>query len=759
MHYLHLARRPLSATLAGIFGVAGLWATQVRAATDAPVVPSSNTTAQSAEPRTTAEILDPVTVTATRTATPTSRTAASVSVITDEDIEEQQAENIKEALRYEPGVTVRQGPYRPASAAQGGGRDGDSSINIRGLEGNRILLMEDGIRLPNSFSFGPLEAGRGDYADLGTLKRIEILRGPASALYGSDGLTGAVNFITKDPQDLLDIYGKNTYFSVRPGYDSTDRSYGATVQAAGGNDMIQGMVIADGRRGHEQDNQGSNNSVSPDRTTPNPQDTYSESLLGKFVVKPSAHDTFTFTAETVRQRVDTNVLSAVSPPTTLALTGNDRLERNRYSLDYGFNNDAARFFQAAHVQFYYQDASQDQKSYETRGSQPSRSRINGYGERMIGGSAFAESVFNTGVLTHKLLYGGDGSVDHITNLRNGTVPGAGEPPFPNKAFPDTDYTLLGAFVQDQISYGALSVTPGLRLDSYRLSAKTGDPLYLGTPVSSSDHALSPRLAVLYEVSPALIPYAQYAHGFRAPSPDQVNNSFANPLYGYTSIANPDLKPETSDTVEVGLRGKLGTNLGPLSYSAAAFAGRYRDFISQQTVGGTGRPTDPLVFQYVNYSKAYIHGFEGRAQWYLPHGFSLKTAMAFTKGSVDSNSGSSVPLDTINPFSAVLGVRYEPSERWFAQADLLFQAAKKSSDIAPKSCSSATCFAPPSSFVVDLRGGYHFNKHVVAYLGVFNLFDRKYWNWSDVRGIANASPIKDAYTAPGRNFSVSTKIDF
>ncbi|CAN7573737.1 TonB-dependent hemoglobin/transferrin/lactoferrin family receptor [Caballeronia sp. LjRoot31] len=759
MHHIHLARRPLSAMLAGIFGVAGLWTTEVRAAADTPVVPPQDSAAQHAEPRTTSNLLDPVTVTATRTATAASHTAASVSVITAEDLEEQQAENIKDALRYEPGVTVRRAPYRPSSAAMGGGRDGDSSINIRGLEGNRILLMEDGIRLPNSFSFGPLEAGRGDYADLGTLKRIEILRGPASALYGSDGLTGAVNFITKDPQDLLDIYGKKTYFSLRPSYDSTDRSFGATVQAAGGNDMIQGMVIADGRRGHELDNKGSNDSSGTNRTTPNPQDTYSETLLGKLVVKPTAHDTFKFTAETVRQRIDTNVLSAINPPTTLGLTGNDRLERNRYSLDYDFSNEAARFFQTAHVQVYYQDSSQDQYSHETRGSQPSRTRDSSYGERMIGGSAFAESTFHTGILTHKLLYGGDGSVDHITNLRNGTIPGTGESPFPNKAFPDTDYTLLGAFVQDQISYGKLTVTPGLRFDTYRLGAKTGDPQYTGTPVSSSDNALSPRLAVLYEISPALIPYTQYAHGFRAPSPDQVNNSFANPLYGYTSIGNPNLKPETSDTIEAGLRGKLGTGLGPLTYSAAAFAGRYRDFISQQTVGGTGRPTDPLVFQYVNYSKAYIHGFEGRAEWFLPAGFSLKTAMAFTKGSVDNNGSASQPLDTINPFSAVFGVRYEPSERWFAQADLLFQAAKKSSDITPKSCTSATCFAPPSSFVVDLRGGYRFNKHVVAYLGVFNLFDRKYWNWSDVRGIADSSPIKDAYTAPGRNVSVSMKVDF
>lgn len=358
MHHLHPAQRPLASVF--LFGVLGVSVIPVHAASDA------------AAPSVSAELPDPVTVTATRTAAPASRTAASVSVITDTDLERQQAIDIKDALRYEPGVTVRRMPYRPASATTAGGRDNNSSINIRGLEGNRVLLMEDDIRLPGSFSFGPLEAGRGDYADLGALQRIEILRGPASALYGSDGLTGALNFITKNPQDLLAIYGRNTYFSLRPIYDSTDRSFGAAVQAAGGNNTIQGMLIADGRPGHETGNKGANDSAGANRTKPNPQDTYSQSLLGKLVVKPGMRDTFSFTADTVRQRTDTNVLSAIDPPVMHALHGNDRLERNRYSLDYDFQDEAARFFQTAHEQFYYQEASQDQKSFETRGASASR---------------------------------------------------------------------------------------------------------------------------------------------------------------------------------------------------------------------------------------------------------------------------------------------------------------------------------------------------------------------------------------------------
>ncbi|KVE84698.1 hypothetical protein WI99_18585 [Burkholderia cepacia] len=756
MHCYTLARRPICAAL---FGAFGLSAAPAHADSSPQGATPPSTLLVAASTGGDAALLDPVTVTANRTATATSRTAASVSVITGEDLEEQQATNIKDALRYEPGITVRRTAYRPGTAALGGGRDGDSSINIRGLEGNRVLLMEDGIRLPNAFSFGPLEAGRGDYADLDTLKRIEILRGPASALYGSDGLTGAVNFITKDPRDLLSIYNKPTYFSFRPSYDSADRSIGATVSAAGGNDRVQGMIIADGRRGHEVDTRGSNNSASTLRTTSNPQDVYSESLLGKLVLTPTARDTFKLTAETVQRRVSTDVLSAINPPTTLGLTTNDRLERNRFSVGYDFRDDAFRWFQTAHVQFYYQDAKQDQYAFETRGAPlKSRSRDNQYKERTFGGSAFAESGFATGPFAHKLLYGVDGSVSRVTNLRDGTVPGVGEA-FPNKAFPDTDYTLFGAFLQDQIGYGRLLVTPGLRFDTYRLSPTANDPLFTGKAVSTSANELSPRVAVLYEITPAVIPYVQYAHGFRAPTPDQVNSSFSNPVYGYTSIGNPNLKPETSDTFEAGLRGKAGTGYGVVRYSAAAFTGRYRNFISRTTIAGGGRPADPSVFQYVNFADARIHGLEGRAEWVMPNGITLKTAMAFTKGSTQNDGAASQPLNTVNPFSAVFGVRYEPTERWFVQTDLLFQAAKRDKDIDKSDCSNKTCFSPPSSFVVDLRGGYRFNKHVSATIGIHNLFDRKYWNWSDVRGIAADSQVLDAYTSSGRTVAVSMKVDF
>ena len=703
-----------------------------------------------------AHALDEISVTATRSETQISHTPSSISVINAETIEQQQAKDIKDLLRYEAGVTVRRAPYRPASAATAGGRGGNEGINIRGLEGNRILLMEDGIRLPSAFSFGPLESGRGDYGEMDLFKRVEILRGPASAMYGSDGLTGAVNFITKDPSDFLSVFNKPTYFSIKPSYDSADGSTSTTAVAAFGGEQIQAMLIANKRKGNEVKSQGKNSSVGPNRDAANPQNADATSLLGKVVFNANPRNKLTLTLEHHEKQTTTNVLSAVTP-TTLALNADDKLERNRYSVDYDYKDADNALFQKAHAQVYYQDASNRQFSFEQRRPAANRTRDNRYDESIFGASAQAESALNSASFKHKLVYGFDASTARITGLRNGTVPGFGEAPFPNKAFPDTDYSLFGAFVQDEIRFAAnsaLSVIPGIRFDAYRLSPKMNDAAYGGTPTKSSGNAVSPRLALMYEINPALIPYVQYARGFRTPTPDQVNNSFSNPTQGYVTIGNPDLKPETSDTFELGLRGKISGGDSTLRYSTATFTGRYKNFISQQIIKGSGRPyVDPFIYQYINTSNARINGIEARLDWQLANGIGIKTGMAYTKGSTEQN-GKSQALDTVNPFMAVLGLRYEPSERWFTQADISYQAGKRKSDM-----TKTTDFAPSSSVSTDIRAGYNINKTATLYAGVSNLFDNKYWNWSDVRGLADNSTVKDAYAAPGRSFNVGLKLQY
>lgn len=132
-----------------------------------------------------------ITVTGTRTARPTRLTPGSIAVIDADKIDQNLSQDLRDLFRYEPNISV--GNNR---------RYGLQDINIRGLGGNRVLILNDGIRLPTQFSFGTSSLGR-DYVDIESLQRVEVVRGPASALYGSDALGGVVSFRTIDPEDLL----------------------------------------------------------------------------------------------------------------------------------------------------------------------------------------------------------------------------------------------------------------------------------------------------------------------------------------------------------------------------------------------------------------------------------------------------------------------------------------------------------------------------------------------------------------------------
>ena len=61
--------------------------------------------------------------------------------------------------------------------------------------------------------------------------------------------------------------------------------------------------------------------------------------------------------------------------------------------------------------------------------------------------------------------------------------------------------------------------------------------------------------------------------------------------------------------------------------------------------------------------------------------------------------------------------------------------------------------------MDLTGHLAFGRHVTIHAGVFNLLDRKYWLWSDVRGIPNPGVSIDRYTQPGRAFGVEARVKF
>ena len=215
----------------------------------------------SAAADTSATDFDRIVVTATRTERAIEDVPNTVDVIDRERMDETLTRDLKDLFRYEPGITV----------TSGFGRFGLGDIRIRGLGGNRVRIQTDGIPVSDAFSIGSFSNANRNFVDLDTLKRVEVVRGPTSSLYGSDALGGVVSFITKDPSDYLEE-GKDAYFGLKLGYEgSWDGLFGGATAAFGG-ERWSGLVAVSHRQGKETENQGDVGGEGSARTQPNPQD-------------------------------------------------------------------------------------------------------------------------------------------------------------------------------------------------------------------------------------------------------------------------------------------------------------------------------------------------------------------------------------------------------------------------------------------------------------------------------------------------------
>lgn len=700
-----------------------------------------------------------ITVTGTRTPREAFDVPVTVTVIDAEEIEQNLSVDIKDLVRFEPGVTVPAQPSRFTAALASTGRDGNSGFTIRGLGGNRVLFQVDGIRVPDGFAFGPSSFGRGDYVDLDLLQSVEILRGPGSALYGSDGVAGVVSFFTKDPSDFLND-DENFGLRLRGAYASADDSFATGVSAAGRWGDWSALIGYTHRDAHETENQGSIDTPDTRRTTPNPQDIESNSAMARIVFEPNDTHRFRLTADYGDREIITEALSAraILPPDGPALTstsvidldGVDESERNRVSLDYTFTNEGG-LIDEAYIAIYAQESSLYQYSDEDRNTAADRLRISTFDNRVAGLSSQFESRFTTGDIEHTLVYGLDHSVTKQEGIRDGTVPPVGET-FPSRAFPVTDYTQTGAFIQDQIDFmgGRVQLFPALRYDSYELDP-SNDALYTLPVEGQSDSRVTPRFGVVVWPTETLGVFFNYAEGFKAPSPSQVNNGFANPLIGYISIPNPDLTPETSEALELGVRFRNMTLFGgDLRASATAFGSWYDDFIEQIQVSGSFTPGDPAVFQYVNLSEASVRGAEARADLAWENGFGATVAISYADGDY-VNSGVTLPLESVEPWRIVTGLSYNaPGGVWGGQAILTHSSKKEDNE-------TAVAYIPDAFTILDLTAYWNLTESATLRAGVFNVTDETYAWWNDTRGVG--ASLADAYTQPGRNFSASISYRF
>jgi hemoglobin/transferrin/lactoferrin receptor protein len=707
-----------------------------------------------------------IVVTATRIATNAEDVPSTVTVKSDEQIADELVTDIRDLVRFEPGVSVQRQPARFNAALSATGRAGNDGFNIRGIGGNRVLIQVDGVRVPDGFSFGAQNVGRGDYVDLGLIKSVEILRGPSSALYGSDGLAGAVSFITADPSDFLES-GKNIGGLVRAAYSSADNEFSETAILAGRSGDWSIMAAYTRRDFNELDNKGTVGGTGATRTKPNPQDGRSNAALARIVYDPANGHKLRLTGEYLGTHLFTDGLSSLSPTVEL-LQGIDTGERKRVSLDWSWQGEGAIDF--ARVALYWQDGEDVQFTDEDRTPAADRERLNTFENRVFGAAADARADFATGAIGHRLVFGGDISKTRQRGLRDGVLP---TPPdvFPSRAFPTTDFTRAGLFVGDEISIadGRLLLYPALRFDWYDLSPRNDALLPGFTGAGQKDSHLSPKFGAVWKVTDQVRLFANYATGFKAPEPGQVNQFFENLTYGYTSKPNPDLGPERSRSFEGGLR----FNSDHVSLDLTAFSARYKDFISQEVVSGSFTPTDPAVYQFINLDRVRVKGAEARFEGRASSGLFATLALSYAKGNQIDPDGVRTPLSTIDPVKLVAGVGYrEPAGRFGGQI-IMTHSGRKEASRAAGVCSSE-CFRPDAFIILDATAFVRITDGLTLRGGVFNILDKKYSWWSDVRGLALVplSPpdpalpgllvppaSADAYTQPGRNVSVSLSYRF
>jgi hemoglobin/transferrin/lactoferrin receptor protein len=684
---------------------------------------------------------------------PLADAAAAVSVVTASDIEADVAFDLRDALAREPGISIPRDPQR----------FGAGGVTVRGLGGNRVLVETDGVPGARSFVVGSFSNTGRQFADLEVVERIELLRGPASALYGSDAIAGVLAVTTLDPADLLGD-GPGAALRVRAGHAGDDDSTFAGLTGALRAGPFEGLLAWARREGGELDHAGG-------APPPNPRDYASDTLLARAVATAADRPlrlSLTWNRDHALTDVDALELSGGRFANTIRLEGDDRARSWGVLLDQELGATGA--FDDGLWRLYWNESVIRQYTHEERRAAPPATpalaieREFHYRERAAGAELTLARAFEPVSGPHRLLGGIEYTETRIVERRDGlqtnlatgvsTSTILGEV-LPVRDFPVSRIREAGVYLQDEWrpGNGRWSVIPALRADWYRLTPLV-DATYAADnpsepPVAVEETSLSPKLAFGWRLRDDVSLYLQYAHGFRSPPFDDVNIGLDLPQFNTRAIPNPDLRPERSDSLELGLR----ISGAVLSGSASVYGSRYRDFIESRVNIGVEPGTGTTLFQSRNLARAEIVGAEAAlgldlGAWrHSLDGFSARLAAGVAAG---DDTVRDRPINGIDPPRGTIGIRYETrSGTAGVGLDLTVVGAKHDVDE-----SSGPLYRPGGYAVVDLRLQWRPHPRVTASVGLFNLGDRRFYEWATVRGRVPGDPLLPLYREPGRSFAVT-----
>jgi len=522
-----------------------------------------------------APTLATISVTAKGYASDELETPSATTTVEREALLRRGAVNPGDALRGEPGLSIASD-----------GPQGQNPV-IRGLKKESVVLLVDGMRLNSAQPQGAIAS----FMSAGLAQRIEVVKGPASVLYGTGALGGAINVRLPQAQ-----FAPGIGFEASTGYDSASHGVnGAAVFNVGGEQHAVMLGASAARIG--------------DYSTPLgevPRTGYqSDSVLGQYRYRIDAAQQL---RASVQRHADNDVWYPGSnkPHPNAAVVGSTtvhapRQTRELNEVGYSRNGNGAAPLNLD-VRLYRQEVQRAIYSYaEKLGRDIAQTQVRFATDGLdvkADWLVLPEHLLSLGVNAWNMGASPDRMLASPTPV---------SPLVRNLPFADGRISALGYYLQDDMRFGSANVLAGLRHDTVKGSAASINNGAQTTGLDRTDSATSGNLGVIYEVSPLLRPYASVSQAFRA---GEMRERFeASPRGdGYHYVGNPQIRPELARQLEIGLKGGGDT----LHYSVAAYSNRITDYI-------TGRPTGQVlnglpVKQTVNLGEVVLTGVEAQARW-------------------------------------------------------------------------------------------------------------------------------------------------
>lgn len=465
-------------------------------------------------------VLTPISVTATRNPIEAFEYPGMVTVIDTDRPDLRNASTPDDLLNRVPGVEFVGGPRRSGEVP-----------SIRGFDGPDVIVTVDGAR--QNLDTG--HEGR-FFVDPSLIKEVEVLRGSASALYGSGGTGGLIAFRTVNAKDLLDP-GETFGFRLGAGYQSVNDEPMGNVTVYGkpfeGFDLLGSVTKRNS--GDIELGDGTELANSDD-----------DIVAG--LVKAGFDFSEFHRLEASFQRFDNE---AEEPLNGQGLGGEDATEKDIRAdttrLSYSYENPADKLLDLD-ITVYYSDFQVDALRLDDLGAGEEGEQL----RRAVDTLGFrAENSSRVDVsddLDFTFTYGAEGYQDKQDGeSADGDRDGV----------PDAEADFIGGFAQVEMRAkepfgfvpGEVLLLGGIRYDHYAASSDVAD--------SIEDSAFSPRVGLSYMPTDWSVLFANYGESFRAPTINEMYNEgvhFQIPIGpGITNrfVANPDLKPQTTETVEIG----------------------------------------------------------------------------------------------------------------------------------------------------------------------------------------------------------------